>query len=242
MTTPHSSADQTGIGIGPLHMLISLSQVAKTYRLGEVDIHALRGMSLTIDRGELMSIMGPSGSGKTTLMNIIGCLDRPTSGQYVLEGEDITKLNRDELAQIRNRKIGFVFQNFNLLPRTSALENVELPLFYNSSLSARERHRRAVEILEKLGLGDRLHHHPSQLSGGQQQRAAIARALINRPSLVLADEPTGNLDTASSKEIMKVFQQLNAEGITIIVVTHEKDIADYTRRVIHMRDGTVESS
>jgi ABC-type lipoprotein export system ATPase subunit len=223
-------------------MLITLNKITKTYQVGEIEIPALRGVSLSIDRGEFVAIMGASGSGKTTLMNIIGVLDQPTAGQYLLEDKEITGLSRNALAQIRNKKIGFVFQSFNLLPRTSALENVELPLFYNSgingdSLSGRQKKQKALEMLKRLGLSDRAYHHPSQLSGGQQQRVAIARALINQPPIILADEPTGNLDTKSSQEIMAVFDQFNKEGITIILITHESDIAKYARRLIHIRDG-----
>ncbi len=219
-------------------MLITLENVAKIYRMGEVEIPALRGVSFHIEHGEFTAIMGASGSGKSTLLSVLGCLDSPTSGRYLLEEQDVTSLSGDALARIRNRKIGFVFQNFNLLlARTSALENVELPLVYGSRLSNREKRERAISVIKRVGLEDRLRHQPSQLSGGQQQRVAIARALVNRPSLILADEPTGNLDTKSSREIMAIFQELNAEGITIIVVTHEEDIARYTRRVITLRDG-----
>jgi len=219
--------------------LIRVEHLVKTYYLGEVQVPALKGVDLTIQTGEFVAIMGASGSGKSTFMNIIGCLDRPTQGRYFLEGNDVSGLTRDELARIRNQRIGFVFQNFNLLGRTSALENVELPLFYNNS-SSRERHQRAMESLTIMGLQDREHHLPSQLSGGQQQRVAIARALVNRPSLILADEPTGNLDTRTSLEIMEIFQKLNqASGITIILVTHELDIARYVGRQVVFRDGKV---
>lgn len=217
--------------------MIELNHIKKTYTMGEVAIEVLRGISQSIDRGEFVAIMGASGSGKTTLMNILGCLDRPTSGDYLFEGNDITKLSDQALAGIRNRKIGFVFQSFNLLARTSALENVEMPLLYGAKLSGKEKDRKAKAILEKVGLGDRMNHHPSQLSGGQQQRVAIARALINEPSLILADEPTGNLDSKSGKEIMSVFERLNGEGITIVMVTHEEDISRYARRAINMKDG-----
>lgn len=223
-------------------MLISLREIRKVYRMGEVDIEALRGVSLEVEEGEFLAIMGASGSGKTTLMNIMGCLDRPTGGEYLLAGKDITKLSDDELAGVRNKKIGFVFQSFNLLARTSALENVEMPLIYGDRMSSSEKHKRAKELLEKVGLGERIHHHPSQLSGGEQQRVAIARALVNRPSLILADEPTGNLDTKASAEIMALFKELNAEGITIVMVTHEPDIAEYAKRKIFMRDGRIISS
>jgi ABC-type lipoprotein export system ATPase subunit len=220
-------------------MLIALKDLTKTYQMGEVDIPALRGVSLEINPGEFVAIMGASGSGKTTLLNLLGCLDRPSSGQYFFEGEDISRRSEDVLARIRNQKIGFVFQGFNLLSRTAAQENVEMPLLYGPRRPAREKHERAKAMLERVGLGERMHHHPSQLSGGQQQRVAIARALINQPRLILADEPTGNLDTKSSQEIMTIFQKLNAEGITIIMVTHEEDIARYAKRAIHMRDGVV---
>jgi len=219
--------------------LIRVEHLVKTYFLGEVQVPALKGADLTIQAGELLAIMGASGSGKSTFMNIIGCLDRPTQGSYFLEGKDVSGLTRDELARIRNQKIGFVFQSFNLLGRTSALENVELPLFYDHT-SSRERHQRAMEALTIVGLQDREHHLPSQLSGGQQQRVAIARALVNKPSLILADEPTGNLDTRTSMEIMDIFQKLNqASGITIILVTHEPDIALYVSRQVVFRDGKV---
>lgn len=219
--------------------LIRVDHLVKTYYLGEVQVPALKGVDLTIQAGEFVAIMGASGSGKSTFMNIIGCLDRPTQGKYFLEGTDVSGLTRDDLAGIRNKRIGFVFQNFNLLGRTSALENVELPLFYDNS-STRERHQRAMEALTIMGLQDREHHIPSQLSGGQQQRVAIARALVNRPSLILADEPTGNLDTRTSLEIMDIFQKLNqTSGITIILVTHELDIARYVGRQVVFRDGKV---
>ncbi|KPK92664.1 MAG: macrolide ABC transporter ATP-binding protein [Deltaproteobacteria bacterium SM23_61] len=219
--------------------LIRVEHLVKTYFLGEVQVPALQGVDLAIQAGESVAIMGASGSGKSTFMNILGCLDRPTAGKYFFEGKDVSGLSRDELAQIRNQKIGFVFQNFNLLGRTSALENVELPLFYNNS-SSRERHHRALESICIVGLQGREHHLPSQLSGGQQQRVAIARALVNRPSLILADEPTGNLDTRTSLEIMEIFQRLNQESrITVILVTHEMDIARYARRQVVFRDGKI---
>jgi len=219
--------------------LISVENLVKIYQLGETQVHALRGVSLSIHKGEFVAIMGASGSGKSTLMNILGCLDRPTQGRFLLDQTDVSSLNKDELARIRNKKIGFVFQNFNLLHRTSALENVELPLYYNGT-TTRDRHRLAQEALRMLGLEGREHHIPSQLSGGQQQRVAIARALVNNPALILADEPTGNLDTRTSLEIMEVFQNLNQNsGITILLVTHEPDIAAYAARHILFRDGKV---
>ncbi len=219
--------------------LIEVEEITKTYRLGDVAVNALTGVCLTIGKGEFIAIMGPSGSGKSTFMNILGCLDRPTRGRYLLEGTDVAHLGRDELAAIRNKKIGFVFQGFNLLPRTSALENVELPMLYNG-LPARERVNRAAEALARVGLGGREHHHPNQLSGGQQQRVAVARALVNNAPIILADEPTGNLDSKTSGEIMELFVRLNEEShITVILVTHEKDIAEYSRRRITFRDGVV---
>jgi putative ABC transport system ATP-binding protein len=221
--------------------LIRVRDLRKIYKMGDVEVQALRGISLEIRRGEFVAIMGASGSGKSTFMNILGALDRPTSGSYFLEGDEIGSRSPDGLAEIRSRKIGFVFQGFNLLSRTSALENVELPMLY-SGLSAGERRQRGLEVLTQVGLGERFDHTPNQLSGGQQQRVAIARALVNRPSLILADEPTGNLDTKTSAEIMELFQNLNGQqGITIIFVTHEPDIADYARRQIIFRDGLVVS-
>ncbi len=220
--------------------VVRLVDVQKTYRTGEMEVHAVRGVSLEIARGEFVALMGASGSGKSTLMNILGCLDRPTSGRYVLDDADVSGLDRDRLADIRNRKIGFVFQNFNLLPRTSARENVELPLLYNPQrLTNAQLREKADRVLASVGLAGREDHHPSQLSGGQQQRVAIARALINAPEVVLADEPTGNLDSRTSIEIMGIFQQLNGRGITIVMVTHEQDIASYARRNVVMRDGIV---
>lgn len=219
--------------------LIGLDHIHKTYKMGDVEIHALRGISLHIERGEFIAIMGASGSGKSTTMNILGCLDRPTRGSYILDGQDVSKLSKDELADIRNRKIGFVFQGFNLLSRTSAIENVELPMLY-LGLKPAERLSRATEALEIVGLSQRMHNMPNQLSGGQQQRVAIARALVNHPSIILADEPTGNLDSRTSIEVMDVFQRLNQErGITIAIVTHEPDIAQYARRVVVFKDGRI---
>jgi putative ABC transport system ATP-binding protein len=220
--------------------LVRLLDVHKIYRTGEMEVPAVRGVSLDIKRGEFVALMGASGSGKSTLMNILGCLDRPTRGHYFLDEADVSGLNRDQLAEIRNRKLGFVFQNFNLLPRTSARENAELPLIYSAQhLSHAQLREKADRVLSSVGLGGREDHHPSQLSGGQQQRVAIARALINEPEMLLADEPTGNLDSRTSIEIMAVFQQLNERGITIIMVTHEPDIAAYAHRNIIMRDGVV---
>ncbi len=222
--------------------VIQLLDVQKTYRTGEMQVHAVRGVSLSIARGEFVALMGSSGSGKSTLMNILGCLDRPTAGRYLLDGTDVSNLTRDQRADIRNVKLGFVFQNFNLLPRTTARENVELPLLYGGrALTARELRGKADHALGVVGLGGREDHHPSQLSGGQQQRVAIARALINDPEVLLADEPTGNLDSRTSIEIMGIFQELNDRGITIVMVTHEADIASFTRRNIVMRDGLVRS-
>jgi putative ABC transport system ATP-binding protein len=220
--------------------VIQLRDLSKTYKSGEVEVKAVRGVTLEIDRGDFVAVMGASGSGKSTLMNTLGCLDQPTSGEYLLDGHAVAGLNRKELAKLRNQKLGFVFQSFNLLARTSALENVELPMFYSHPLiGLRERRQRAAQALEKVGLGDRASHHPNQLSGGQQQRLAIARALVNRPELVLADEPTGNLDTRTSIEIMGLFQELNDTGITLVMVTHELDIAAYCKRIVVMRDGQV---
>jgi putative ABC transport system ATP-binding protein len=222
--------------------VIKLEEIHKIYHTGEVDVHAVRGVTMDIKRGEFVAVMGASGSGKSTLMNIIGCLDRPTRGNYSLDTIDVSRLGRDQLADIRNEKIGFVFQGFNLLARTSALENVELPMLYeHNNLSVREQHERALQALELVGLAERADHHPNQLSGGQQQRVAIARALVNQPALLLADEPTGNLDSQTSIEIMGVFQKLNEKGITIVMVTHELDIARYTKRNVIMRDGQVVS-
>ncbi|HEY3356946.1 MAG TPA: ABC transporter ATP-binding protein [Polyangia bacterium] len=220
--------------------LIRIDAVTKVYRMGDVLVEALRGVHLTVTQGEFVSIMGASGSGKSTLMNIIGCLDRPSGGRYVLAGHEVSRMSRDQLAEIRSRTLGFVFQNFNLLSRTSALENVELPLLYQG-VGGRERKRRAQEALARVGLGDRVHHHSSQLSGGQQQRVAIARALVSSPKVILADEPTGNLDSRTSVEVMALFQELGRSGITVVLVTHEPDIATFASRVIVMRDGRVQS-
>ncbi len=220
-------------------MLIDVRDLTKVYQMGDVQVHALRGVSFTITQGEFLAIMGPSGSGKSTMMDILGCLATPTSGDYFLEGEEVGKLSDNRLADIRNKKIGFVFQSFNLLPRTSALNNVELPLIY-SGLGRKERKRRAFESLEAVGLADRVDHKSTELSGGQIQRVAIARALVNRPSMIFADEPTGNLDTRSGEEIMAIFNRLNDEGNTIIMVTHEAEVAEHAKRVLHIRDGLIE--
>jgi putative ABC transport system ATP-binding protein len=218
--------------------VVQLEDIHKVYDSGEVKVHAVRGVSIDIQRGEFVALMGASGSGKSTLMNLLGCLDRPTSGRYLLDGTDVSGLDRNELADIRNRKLGFVFQGFNLLARTTALENVELPMFYGQRrITTEEMERRALHCLEIVGLGNRADHFPSQLSGGQQQRAAIARALVNEPQVLLADEPTGNLDSKTSIEVMGVFQKLNDEGITIIMVTHELDVAHYCKRNLILRDG-----
>jgi putative ABC transport system ATP-binding protein len=220
--------------------VIAVKNLVKTYVVGEVEVKALRGVNLEVQRGEFLAVTGPSGSGKSTFMHIIGCLDRPTAGQYFLDGQDVSRMSKDALAAVRNRKIGFVFQGFNLLSRTSALDNVELPLLYGSGLKVAERHKRAMEVLMAVGLGNRADHHPNQLSGGQQQRVAIARALINNPSILLADEPTGNLDTKTSIEVMGIFQRMNQErGITVVLITHEHDIAEYGTRIVAFRDGQV---
>ncbi len=220
-------------------MLIDVKDITKIYEMGDVQVHALRGVSFTVDPGEFIAIMGPSGSGKSTMMDILGCLATPTDGEYFLEGEEVGQLSDNRLADIRNKKIGFVFQSFNLLPRTSALHNVELPLIY-SGLGRKERKRRAFESLEAVGLADRVDHKSTELSGGQVQRVAIARALVNKPSLLFADEPTGNLDTRSGAEILAIFDRLNEEGNTIIMVTHEPEVAEHARRVLHIRDGLIE--
>ena len=219
--------------------LIRIRDLHKVYKMGDIEVEALRGVNLTIQRGEFIAVTGSSGSGKSTFMNILGCLDRPTSGEYFLEGQDVSALSSDEWAHIRNRKIGFVFQGFNLLHRTSAVENVELPMMYNG-FQAKERRQRALEVLKLVGLAERSHHLPNQLSGGQQQRVAVARALVNRPALILADEPTGNLDTKTGNQIMAIFQKLNDEGRTIVLVTHEPDIAKHAKRSLFVRDGIIE--
>ena len=219
--------------------IIEINQLRRTFQVGSEVVHALKGISFSVEEGEFVSIMGTSGSGKSTLLNILGCLDRPTSGEYLIDGMAVSNRSKDELSTIRNRKIGFVFQSYNLLARTSALENVELPLLYNNTVSSKERHERAAFALEQVGLKDRMEHMPNQLSGGQQQRVAIARALVNDPVILLADEATGNLDTRTSYEIMSLFQKLNGEGKTIAFVTHESDIAVFTSRTIQLRDGHI---
>ena len=222
---------------------ISVRELTKVYDLGEVKVRALRGVTVDIHEGEFVAVIGPSGSGKSTFMHILGCLDRPSTGKYMLDGDDVSKLSKNALAEVRNQKIGFVFQGFNLLSRTTALDNVELPLLYNGDgMRGKERHRRAKAALESVGLSDRASHHPNQLSGGQQQRVAIARSLINEPAILLADEPTGNLDTRTSIEVMDIFQRLNTErGITVLLITHERDIAEYGTRIIAFRDGKIVS-
>jgi putative ABC transport system ATP-binding protein len=220
--------------------IIEIKNLRKDYHIGEVTVHALRGVDLKIEKGEFLAIMGVSGSGKSTMLNILGCLDKPTHGEYYLDSEDVNTMNKDELAKLRNLKLGFVFQAYNLLPRTTALENVELPLFYNSKIKSKERRERAVAALEAVGLAERMDHMPNQLSGGQQQRVAIARSLVNDPVLILADEPTGNLDTRTSFEIMELFQDLNEKGRTIVYVTHEPDIAKIATRNVVFRDGKIQ--
>ena len=219
--------------------LIELRNLTKTYRMGDIDVHALRGVDMKVEEREFLAITGASGSGKSTMLNILGCLDLPSSGEYVLGGTRVNGLDKRKLADIRNEKIGFVFQGFNLLPRTSALENVELPLLYDRAGRIKEPARKAVEVLTRVGLADRLHHEPNKLSGGEQQRVAIARALVNEPSILLADEPTGNLDTVTSMEVINIFRDLNRQGMTIILVTHEPDIAHQARRAIELRDGRI---
>ncbi len=221
--------------------IISVRNLVKTYLMGEIEVQALRGVSFDIDKGEFVAIMGPSGSGKSTLMNLLGCLDTPTDGEYILDGLPVEQLDKDLLSAVRNRKIGFIFQQFNLLPRSTALENVELPLIYKGNVKKADRHEQAEAALEIVGLGDRMEHRPRELSGGQQQRVAIARALVTKPAILLADEPTGNLDSHSSEEVMQVFEQLNRQGITVVLVTHEHDVALHARRVITVRDGLLAS-
>lgn len=223
-----------------MSILIEINKITKLYEMGDEKLYALRGVDLVIEKNEYVAIMGPSGSGKSTLMNIIGCLDTPTSGDYILNGKDVHEMDDDELAEIRNREIGFVFQTFNLLPRSNALHNVELPLVY-SGLSRSERLQRAEEALANVGLSDRMNHKPNELSGGQRQRVAVARALINNPSIILADEPTGNLDTKTGEEIMGLIKELNDKGNTIIIVTHEEDVAKHANRIVKIRDGMIES-
>ena len=235
-TNQAETAPAGGASVG--QAVIRVEDIHKYYELGEARVHALRGVTVEVERGEFMAVMGASGSGKSTFMNILGCLDRPSSGRYLLEGVDVSRHDKRALALIRNQKIGFVFQGFNLLARTTALENTELPTLY-SRVSKEERHRRAAEALELVGLADRAEHFPSQMSGGQQQRVAVARALVNRPSILLADEPTGNLDSRTSVEIMEVFQDLNDKGLTIVMVTHERDIAEFAKRVLVFRDGKI---
>jgi len=222
------------------NVIIEIKTLRKDYHVGEVTVHALRGVDMKINKGEFVAIMGASGSGKSTMLNILGCLDKPSSGDYLLDGINVNTMNRDALAKLRNQKLGFVFQSYNLLARTTALENVELPLFYNSKVRSKERKEAAINALEAVGLSDRMHHMPNQLSGGQQQRVAIARSLVNNPVLILADEPTGNLDTRTSFEIMELFQDLNEKGRTIVYVTHEPDIAKFATRNIMFRDGKIQ--
>jgi putative ABC transport system ATP-binding protein len=236
----HSTAPRAPAAPAPAaRPIIDVAAVTKVYQLGDVEVHALRGVTLAVGTGEFVAVMGSSGSGKSTLMNILGCLDKPTQGEFVLDGQPISRLDSDGLASIRNRTLGFVFQSFNLLSRTTALENVELPLLY-ADVPGAERHARAREALERVGLADRVHHHPNQMSGGQQQRVAIARALVTRPKVILADEPTGNLDSETSIEVMTLFQELWRAGITIVLVTHEPDVAAFASRVVSMKDGRVQ--
>ena len=222
-----------------MHKIIITRSLTKTYHLGYIDVPALRGVDLSVTEGEMVAIMGSSGSGKSTLMNLLGCLDKPTSGEYYLDGNEVSTLEKDEYAEIRNHKIGFVFQGFNLLPRTSALENVELPLLYDRKRRIKDHRKAAMAALERVGLADRMDHVPNQLSGGQQQRVALARALVNQPAMILADEPTGNLDSRTSVDVMSIFQELNDQGITIVMVTHEHDLAKYAKRVVQLRDGLI---
>jgi putative ABC transport system ATP-binding protein len=222
-----------------MNKIIETKKLCKIFHMGDIVVHALRGVDLTIEKGEMVAIMGSSGSGKSTLMNLIGCLDKATSGEYYLDGVNINSLKKDDYAEVRNHKIGFVFQGFNLLPRTSALENVELPLFYDRQRRIKDPKKAAMKALEQVGLSDRSNHEPNQLSGGQQQRVAIARALVNQPAIILADEPTGNLDTKTSIDVLSVFQELNDQGITVLMVTHEHDIVQYARRVVELRDGSI---
>ncbi|MDQ6614744.1 MAG: ABC transporter ATP-binding protein [Actinomycetota bacterium] len=240
MNGPDGGSSESHPVVELRHPVIELRRIVKTYRMGEVDVNALQGVSLTVERGDFVAIMGASGSGKSTMMNIIGCLDVPTRGRYWLDGVDVRQLDERALARIRNRKIGFVFQSYNLIPRTTALANVELPLTY-AGVSAKVRGERAAHALEAVGLGDRLHHFPNEMSGGQQQRAAVARAIATNPALILADEPTGNLDTTSSVDIMEIFSQLNAARRTVVLITHENDIAAYAKRIVRLRDGFVTS-
>lgn len=223
-------------------VIISIKNLVKIYKMGDMEVHALRGVDMEIHNDDFVAIMGKSGSGKSTFMNIIGCLDVPTKGEYWLDGVDIRKMNKDQLAKLRNKKIGFVFQSFNLLSRTSALENVELPLMYTTNITSKQMQERAMKALESVGLANRAHHFPNQLSGGEQQRVAIARALVNDPVVILADEPTGNLDTRTSVEVMDIFQELNRNGITVVIVTHEPDIASYTKTNVIFRDGKIQKS
>ena len=241
--TTKAAAQQDSARADSPHKLIEIKDLTKVYGVGNVAVHALRGVNMTVERGEFVAIMGSSGSGKSTLMNILGCLDRPTSGTYILDGQDVSRLSKNQLASVRNRKIGFVFQSYNLLPRFTAAKNVVLPMMYNgqSHTSDKERTERALAMLESVGLNDRARHRPNELSGGQQQRVAIARALINNPSIILADEPTGNLDTHSSMEIMDVLHQLHEQGTTLVMVTHEVDIASRATRVIYLQDGQIVS-